>query len=186
MLFRSLSTIDALADDENRIVIAGYKQESSVCPLPSPSADGFVVSRERILLFVTDRSPLFARETICTADLAGATLMVPPDIYPGYQRDSMAERFAARGASVSIATQGFADHFEYFSHDFGQTVGIVPTTLLPRFGIDQRPDLRVFSLADMDIASDFYALFNRSFIATENGRLLFEEMRRATEALAGM
>ena len=38
----------------------------------------------------------------------------------------------------------------------------------------------------MDIASDFYALFNRSFIATENGRLLFEEMRRATEALAGM
>ena len=181
-----LSTIDALADDENRIVIAGYKQESSVCPLPSPSADGFVVSRERILLFVTDRSPLFARETICTADLAGATLMVPPDIYPGYQRDSMAERFATRGASVSIATQGFADHFEYFSHDFGQTVGIVPTTLLPRFGIDQRPDLRVFSLVDMDIASDFYALFNRSFIATENGRLLFEEMRRATEALAGM
>ena len=62
----------------------------------------------------------------------------------------------------------------------------MPTTLLPRFGIDQRPDLRVFSLVDMDIASDFYALFNRSFIATENGRLLFEEMRRATEALAGM
>ena len=87
---------------------------------------------------------------------------------------------------IRWATQGFADHFEYFSHDFGQTVGIVPTTLLPRFGIDQRPDLRVFSLVDMDIASDFYALFNRSFIATENGRLLFEEMRRATEALAGM
>lgn len=174
-----LSTIDALADDENRIVIAGYKQGSPASPLQSTAVDGFIVSSEKILLLVTDRNPLFARETICTADLAGATLMVPPDIYAGYQRDSMAERFAARGATVSIATQGFADHFEYFSHDFGQTVGIVPTTLLPRFGIDQRPDLRVFSLADMDIASDFYVLFNRSFTATENGRLLFDEMRRA-------
>ena len=39
-----------------------------------------------------------------------------------------------------------------------------------RFGIDQRPDLRVFSLADMDIASDFYALFNRKPSALGDGR----------------
>ena len=101
----------------------------------------------------------------------------------------MAERFATRGASVSIATQGFADF----------AAGPAGTRRCPLFRAWRWPEptwceggavpgtCRI--LADFlgrDIASDFYALFNRSFIATENGRLLFEEMRRATEALAGM
>lgn len=174
-----LSTIDALTADENRIVVAGYKHESPANPLQSSVVDGFLVSQENILLLVTEGNPLFGREAIYATDLSGATIMVPPDIYAGYHRDRMIERFSDHGAEISIATLNFADHFEYFSHDFGQTIGIVPTTLLPRFGIDQRSDLRTFSLVDMDISSDFYALFNRSFVESENGRLLFEGMRRA-------
>lgn len=174
-----LSTVDALATDENRIVVAGYKQGSPANPLDSPRIKGFKVSTERILLLVTQSSPLFKRDTLYAADLSGSTLLVPPDIYAGYQRDHMAERFASHGADIAITTMSFSDHFEYFSHDFGQNIGIVPTTLLPRFGIEQRPDLKTFSLADMDISSDFYVLFNRDFVETENGGLLYDEMRQA-------
>lgn len=174
-----LSTVDALATDENRIIVAGYKQGSPANPLDSPRIKGFKVSTERILLLVTQSNPLFKRDTLYAADLSGSTLLVPPDIYAGYQRDHMAERFASHGADITITTMSFSDHFEYFSHDFGQNIGIVPTTLLPRFGIEQRPDLKTFSLADMDISSDFYVLFNRDFVETENGGLLYDEMRQA-------
>lgn len=174
-----LSTADALAADENRIIVAGYKQGSPANPLDSPLIKGFKVSTEKILLLVAQSNPLFKRDILCAADLSGSTLLVPPDIYAGYQRDHMTERFASHGADIAITTMSFSDHFEYFSHDFGQNIGIVPTTLLPRFGIEQRPDLKTFSLADMDISSDFYVLFNRNFVETENGRLLYDEMHRA-------
>ena len=86
---------------------------------------------------------------------------------------------AAHGARVTLQTRDFSDHVEYFSYEFGRCLGIVPTTLAPRVGIDTREEYRAFTLADLPLRTSFFAVFKESFVATENGALLYEEMRRA-------
>ena len=127
---------------------------------------------------MTRGNPLFEASSINAADLDGATIMLPPDIYHGYLRDGVADRFAACGARIALQTMSFADHFEYFSYDFQEMFGIVPTTLVPRFGIDAREECRAFSLDDLPLETDFYAVYTDGFAASENGRLFVEEMQR--------
>lgn len=177
-----LATVDALAERANDIAVVGYKRYCCTgdnSPLP-PGLCGFHLRTEEIKLLATPESPLFDRAHIVAADLDGATLMLPPDIYASWQRDNMADQLARRGARVQLQTQGFSDHVEYFSYDFGPRLGIVPTTLIPRMGIDAREEYRAFSLDDMPIETSFFAVFKESFVATENGALLFEEMQRAS------
>ena len=86
-------------------------------------------------------------------------------------------------AHVKLQTHDFSDHIEYFSYEFGPCLGIVPTTLIPRVGIDAREEYRAFSLDDMPLETSFFAVCKESFVATENGALLFEEMQRAAASL---
>ena len=53
----------------------------------------------------------------------------------------------------------------------------MPATLVPRFGINLRTDCRIVELDDLSFITDFYAVFREGFLATENGRLLFDTMR---------
>ena len=127
---------------------------------------GFKVRTEEIKLLMTRGNPLFEASSINAADLDGATIMLPPDIYHGYLRDGVADRFAACGARIALQTMSFADHFEYFSYDFQEMFGIVPTTLVPRFGIDAREECRAFSLDDLPLETDFYAVYTDGFAAS--------------------
>lgn len=174
------STTDALAEQQNDIVVAGCKSyvASPKRQMLAEGMQGFKVRTEEIKLLMTRGNPLFEASSISAADLDGATIMLPPDIYHGYLRDGVADRFAACGARIALQTMSFADHFEYFSYDFQEMFGIVPTTLVPRFGIDAREECRAFSLNDLPLETDFYAVYTDEFAASENGRLFVEEMQR--------
>lgn len=174
------STVDALWDGTNDIVVAGAKSyvpltERMVYP---EGIQGFRLGTEEIKLLITQSSPLFGKGKICARDLDGASLMLPPDIYRGYIRDGVIERFREHGARVELQTLSFSDHFEYFTYDFQDRVGVVPTTLIPRFGIDGREECRAFSLEDLSFHTDFYALYTDEFACSENGSLLVDAMRR--------
>lgn len=179
-----LSTIDALYEQANDIVVAGRKsyvpeKENSVI---SKGLQGFKLCTEEIKLLMTQDNPLFKKETVYAADLDGSTIMVPPDIYQGYLRDGVIERFEEHGARVTLQTMSFSDHFEYFTYDFQEMFGIVPTTLMPRFGIGEREECRAFSLADMPFKTEFYAVYTDEFATSENGALFVSEMKRLAEA----
>lgn len=174
------STIESLREQANDIVVAGcksYAAEQMSENLPD-GVQGFKLCTETIRFLMTGDNPLFDKDAIAVSDLDGATIMLPPDIYQGYLRDSVAERFESLGARVALQTMSFADHFEYFSFDFQEMFGIVPTTLIPRFGIDEREECRAFSLSDVPFQTDFYAVYTDEFASSENGRIFIGEMQR--------
>lgn len=174
------ASIEALRSGENDIVVAGYKDYLAEADRPIPDdVCGFLLDTEEIRLLMTQENPLFGKADICVRDLDGATFVLPPDIYRSWARDGMAERLAGHGARVTLRTLDFTGHTEYFTYEFGQMFGIVPATLVPRYGIDSREEYRTFCLADLPVRTRFYALMTRAFTETENGGLLYEEMRRA-------
>lgn len=173
------SNVEALFNGENDIVVAGYKDYLSESERPIPEGTcGFPLGTEEIKLLATQESPLFGKDIVRARDLDNATLVLPPDIYHSWMRDNMTERFAEHGARVALRTLDFSGHTEYFTYEFGTMLGIVPSTLIPRYGIDSREEYRTFCLDDMPIRTCFYALVTQEFARTENGSLLFEEMRR--------
>lgn len=179
----ALSTLDALESHANDIVVTGcksYLSKGDGSPLLE-GVCGFKIRTETINLLMTQGNPLFEADSLKAEDLDGATLVLPPDIYQGYLRDGVIERFASRGARITLRTFEFKDHFEYFTYDFGEAFGVVPTTLIPRFGINEREECRTFLLEDLVLSTDFIAAFRKEFVETENGRLLYEEMKKLAE-----
>lgn len=176
----TFTSVEALLEGKSDIVVAGYKTylpDGSVPVLPEGTC-GFPLRTEEIKLLMMFRNPLFAAERIRVCDLDGCTVVLPPDIYRSWVRDDVPARFAALGAHIDLRSGPFSDHTEYFAHDFGKAFGIVPTSLVPRFGIDTREEFRAFSLEDMRLETRFYAVFSKEYVATENGGLLYDEMRR--------
>lgn len=177
------STVEALRAGQSDIVVAGYK--SPLSPEERPLPDDLCAVRlgvETVRLFMTQDNPLSGKTEPCAADLDGGTIVLPPDAYRTWQRDEMSERFARHGAQVTLRTLEFDNYTEYFAFEFGDMFGAVPTTLVPRYGIDTREEFRTFTLADMPIESVYSALTTRAFAETENGALLLEELRRAAGA----
>ena len=173
------STIEALLDGSNDIVVSGCKgwNKDSERILFPDGISGFRLQTEHIMLFMTEGNPLFDKERIRTADLDGCTMVLPPDIYQGYLRDGVAERFRAQGAEISMRCMSFGDHFEYFARDFSSSLGVVPMTLIPRFGIDRRAECRAFELEDLELTTDFCMLYRTDFLDDENARLFIEELK---------
>ena len=177
------SNIRALEDGSNDLVVAGIK---SWVPKPEAEASlderelaGFFVRREPIHFYVTEGNDLFNKETIQAADLDGKTIIAPPDIYDGYIRDEVVERFSAAGAHVRLKSVPIESHFDYFGRNFDQGVGIVPETLVPRFGIDNRRECRTFDLIDFPFETDFYVLYRKDFLEDETARMLIDELKEA-------
>lgn len=177
------STIDALFEHGNDIAIAGFKSyvpggEELLMP---EGVEGFKLQTEEIRLLMTQENLLFDKEAISASDLDGATVILPPDIYEGYLRDKVTERFLKQGASIKLVSGQFNDHFEYFSNDFEDMIRVVPTTLIRRFGLDEREECRVFSLVDLPLHTEFYVVYKEGFGKTENGQLLISEIRSTLE-----
>lgn len=173
------STADALLDKSNDIVVSGYKswEEGSSQSLFPTGVSGFRLQREPIMLLMTEGNPLFAKESLFAADLDGADIVLPPDIYRSYIRDGVVERFRERGAEITVRSLSFGDHFEYFTGDFSESFGVVPATLLPRFGIDRRAECRAFELEDFKISTEFYVLYRDDFLEDETAFLFVEELK---------
>lgn len=179
------SSAEALDERSNDIVVAGYKSYLGESERPSipDGLCGFPLVTEEIKLLMTRENPLFSQPVVHTRDIDGATFVLPPDIYRSWTRDGVVAYLAGNGARVTLRTADFSDHAEYFAFDFGKALGVVPVTLVPRYGIDAREEYRAFSLDDLPLTTDFFALAKRDFVETENGGILFEEMRRAAAAL---
>lgn len=175
----TLATLDALKGARNDITIVGRKRfsEQPNSPRESIPDNAFIVSTEPVYLLIGEGSQLFEQEHICAHDLDGASFMLPPDIYQSYLRDEVQKEFLLKDAHIQLQTEPFEDHFEYFANDAGDAIGVVPATLVPRFGINLRTDCRIVELDDLSFITDFYAVFREGFLATENGRLLFDTMR---------
>ena len=173
------STLEALSDDDNDIVVCGRKHwDGDVTSESIPCGfDGFKISEETIELWVTEGNPLFERACIRARDLDGCTLLLPPDIYAGYVRDGVADRFAERGAHVTLRSMPPGDHFDYFANGFDADVRVVPTTLKPRFGLDRREECRTFNLVDLPFVTDFYAIYRSALLSDPLARKLVETMR---------
>ena len=174
------SSFAALEARANDIVVVGYKAYMPADRQPSfaDASRCFPLSDEEVLLLVPEDSRLFGLERICLRDLDGIELMLPPDIFASWTRDNVAGWFERQGAHVTLDSRDFASHFEYFSYDFGRQIGIVPRTLVARFGLGSRESLRVAGIADVPLRTMFYAVARDSFLAKPRGRLLFDEMRR--------
>ncbi|MDR1422602.1 MAG: LysR family transcriptional regulator [Coriobacteriales bacterium] len=174
-----LSTLSALSEAHNDIVVTGYKSylAEHERPILPKGMQSFWLQREEIKFLMTQENPLCTRVEVRARDLDGHTLIVPPDLYEAYARDGVCERLAAQGAKVQLELADVDDHFEYFNYDFEEKIGIVPTTLIPRFGIDEREEYCTFSLLDFPLYTDFFAVYNEEFAATEGGGLLIEEMK---------
>ena len=175
----ALATLDALKGARNDITVVGCKRfsEHAGDAHESVTDNAFAVSTEPVYLLIGESCPLFGREHLCAHDLDGATFVLPPDIYQSYLRDEVREALLDKGAHVQLRTEPFKDHFEYFAYDAGNAIGVVPATLVPRFGINLRTDCKIAQLDDLPFITDFYAVFRKGFLATENGRLLFTVMR---------
>jgi DNA-binding transcriptional LysR family regulator len=176
-----LSTLTALDGSKNDIVVAGCKSylgEDERPRLPD-GVEAFWLQCEEIKLLVTQDNPLFTLDQIRARDLDGKALMLPPDLYDTYIRDGVVDYFAQAGARITVHTSEFHDHFEYSNYDFSEYVGIVPTTLMSRLGVAEREEVRAFSLVDLPIYTDFFAVYRSDFTNSENGRLLIEEMKAA-------
>ncbi len=175
----TLATLDALKDARNDITVVGRKcfSEQTANPQESVPDNAFIVSTEPVYLLIGESNPLFNQERIYARDLDGATFVLPPDIYQSYLRDEVREALLSKGAHVQLRTEPFKDHFEYFAYDAGNAIGVVPATLVPRFGINLRSDCKIAQLDDLAFTTDFYAVFRKGFLATENGQLLFDVMR---------
>ncbi len=173
------STVEALLDGSNDIVVTGCKNwEGRGIEAVMPSGvSGFELQTEPIMLLMTEGNPLFGKPDICAKDLDGSCILLPPDIYDGYMRDGVVDHLLDRGAKVSLRPLPFGDHFEYFSHGFDDELGVVPTTLIPRFGIDRRRECRVFELSDLKLATDFYVLYRDEFVKDETARLFVEALQ---------
>lgn len=181
------SSFAALEARANDIVVVGYKAYMPADRQPSfaDTSRCFPLSEEEVLLLVPEDSRLFNLEEIYLTDLDGIEFMLPPDIFASWTRDNVAGWFGDRGVHVALDSQDFASHFEYFSFDFGRQVGIVPRTLVTRFGLGNRKSLRVAGIADVPLRTTFYAVARDSFLAKPRGRLLFDEMHRnASESTA--
>lgn len=179
----ALSTMDDFESRSEDVAVVGFKSylEDAEELLPAGTA-GFRLCTDEIHLLVTQDSPLFQKDDLRVADLDGKTLVLPPDIYSAWKRDGVEAKLLDLGARVGLETRAFADHSEYFAFDFGKRLGIVPTLLAPRYGLDRRDDCRLVTLEDWKIESDFYVVFKRDFVETENGGLLFAEMKRQATA----
>ncbi len=175
----AMASIDALRSGTCDISVAGCKSYLTPEQRPLPSGvSGFMLDCERIRLLMTQENPLFGQEEIRVADLDGATFVLPPDIYRSWARDGVVDKFAQHGAHVTLRTLDFSGHTEYFTYEFGQMLGIVPTTLVPRYGIDAREEYRTFDCCDLPLETRFYAVCLKEFAESENGGLLFSEMRK--------
>ncbi len=172
-----------LFDGTNDIVVAGTKRYNNDAPsMPYPEGiDGFHLKTEEIKLLISQDHPLFHKEKIYAHDLDNATLLLPPDIYEGYIRDKVTDRLLEHGAKINLQTISFDNHFEYFTHNFSHQIGIVPTTLIPRFGINQREELRAFSLEDFALNTEFFALYTQEFAQSEHGAILINAMKSCLE-----
>lgn len=178
----ALASIDALDEHGNDITVVGIKQYmSSQIPEPLRNRPSILLHTEEVFLFMNESHALFEKECIQPSDLNGLTLLPPPDVYKNYLRDGLVDFLTAHGAHVSLQTMAFRDHYEYFAHNFGQDIGVVPATLSPRFGLDVRPDCRVFSLEGLPLITSFFAFFREDFVNSPRGRLLYEEMRTLAE-----
>lgn len=177
------SNIHALEDGSNDLVVAGIKswmpKSEAEHTLEERGLAGFFVRREPIHFYVTEGNELFKKDSVRAADLDGKTIIAPPDIYDGYVRDSVVARFAELGARVQLKSVPIENHFDYFGRNFDQGAGIVPETLVPRFGIDNRSECRSFDLVDFPFETDFYVLYRKDFLADETARMLIDELRRA-------
>ena len=175
----TMTSVEALKEGACDIAVAGFKSylDESARPMPE-GVCGFILDTERIRLLMTQENPLFDQAKIRAADLDRATFVLPPDIYRSWMRDGVEGKFAERGAHVTLRTLDFSGHTEYFTYEFGQMFGIVPTTLVPRYGIDAREEYRTFDCVDLPLETRFYAVCPSEFAASENGGLLFSEMRK--------
>ena len=175
----TMASVESLGEGTSDIAVAGFKAylEGNSRPLPEGIC-GFELDCERIRLLMTRDNPLFNQQELHASNLDGATFMLPPDIYRSWTRDHVVEHFAQHGARVALRTLDFSGHTEYFTYEFGDMLGIVPTTLIPRYGIDAREEYRTFDCADLPLETRFYAVCLEEFAASENGGLLFEEMRK--------
>ncbi|MDO4442376.1 MAG: LysR family transcriptional regulator [Slackia sp.] len=173
------STVGALFDGSNDIVVSGCKSWDAAEAPPMPQGiSGFRLQAEPIMLLVTEGNPLFSKSEPCARDLDGSTILLPPDIYDGYMRDGVVDRFREYGADVSLRSLTFGDHFEYFSHGFDKECGVVPTTLVPRFGIDRRRECRAFELVDLKLSTVFYVMYRDEFTEDETARLFVGALRK--------
>lgn len=172
------STAEALIENANDLVVASFKNYINEDERPLPEGIcSFKLKTEEIKLLMTLDNPLFEKKKISMSDLDGFKVMLPPDLFEAYRRDKVAERFAAHGVHLEFQTENFSDHAEYFNYDFESMIGIVPTTLIPRFGIAERAEYRTFTLSDFTLQSDFYLMYREDFVASENGKRFIDELK---------
>lgn len=176
----NLARVDALESENISMTLAGFKSYLPLDRKPPllPCPQGFFVKSDRIRLFVGRESPLFGAATVRTRDLDGQTIVLSSDIYDSWIRDDVAGQFAQRGADVKLVRKEFAEFGDYYTHYFGPNIAIVPSTIVARFGIDTREDCRFLDLEDFDLVSDFFAFFGDAYLATPNGRLLYQTMAK--------
>lgn len=134
---------------------------------------------DNIYFFITQEHRLFHKKSLFASDLNGEIIILPPDLLSAWKRDEVGKRFAQHNAQITLTTLDFSDHFEYFSFDFRDSIGIVPETLIPRFGLDKREDSRLFICEDLPLASDFYVLYSRDLEHSTNGSLFVNELRKS-------
>lgn len=172
------STADALINNVNDLVVASFKDYLSENERVLPEGIcKFKIKTEEIKFLMTPDNPLFKKREVMASDLDGAKVMLPPDLHDAYLRDKVVEHFASYGARIELLTKSFSDHAEYFNYDFGSMIGIVPTTLISRFGIAERVEYRAFALVDLPLKSDFYFMYCCKFAESENGKLFIDTLK---------
>lgn len=177
----AFSTTRALEDSD--IVVAGIKTYREARTFPDQEGiTSFPLCTEEIFLLMSRQHPSFGKGSLSVRDVAQSTFVLPADIYESWRRDDVESYFMRHGAQVFLQRLEVSSHAEYFAHNFGDSLGIVPKTLVSRFGLDCRDDIRVFSLDDLKLETSFFAVCKQEFVASELGMLLMQTMSEMARA----
>ncbi len=127
------------------------------------------------VFWFTEGNPLFDKETIGPADLAGQTLVLPHTSDMLGASKTTQERLARAGVSVRVENSPFQDLEEYFFSDMSGSFGLA----IDRKGATyhHNPSMRTFRMDDLPLRCNLYVACNEERL-NQCGTMFWEALKK--------
>ncbi len=147
----------------------------------------FPQTLEPSLLFVSNESPLFAKECVEESDLDGATLLLPDTPSSHALGSQLAAAFARLGVELGTTYRRFRSLHEYYVCNRGAALGCVSPSTTQNIGfIGEGKTRRAFSVPQLPLTMVIYTAYCPKNLSDEKAAYVraLEEVGRSRCGLA--